>query len=105
MSGGSMNYICWALENAAEGMMQDAELEELVHDFAEVLHDCEWYHSADICEETYRETVRKFKRKWIGGKGRNERLKAIIEKRIGEVREELMQMIGEGSGEDTNVTT
>lgn len=94
MSGGSMNYVCWTLENAAEGMMCDAELEELLHDFAEVLHDCEWYHSADINMDTYMKTVRKFKAKWIGGKGRRKRLTEIIDKRIEETRTELMRMLG-----------
>ena len=74
--------------------MRDPELNALMEDIVKVLHDLEWWESGDICEETYRKTVTAFKGKWLGGKGRVERLTGIINKRIEAVRRELLTMIG-----------
>lgn len=97
MSGGSMNYVCWTLADCATGRMMDRELEEMLKDFVDLLHDCEWVHSCDTSDEKYFETVRKFKNKWFGK--RDERLKEIVEKSVGELKEELMRMIGEEGNE------
>ena len=65
MSGGSHNYIGDRLYEECYGRMEDAELDKLVGDFCEVLHDLEWWQSDDIGEEEYRLSVRKFKEKWL----------------------------------------
>jgi hypothetical protein len=76
-------------------MMGDAELDELMKDIADLLHDCEWWHSSDICEETYRESVAKFKSKWFGkSANRSQRLEKLIDDRIDQVRKECRQLIG-----------
>lgn len=91
MSGGSMDYVCWTLENNASGRMEDRELEAMLKDFVKLLHDCEWYHSGDIGADNYFETVREFKKKWFGK--RDERLQEIVEKSIEELKQELIRMI------------
>ena len=93
MSGGSHNYTCYRVEDEYVGNMEDAELDEMMQDVSELLHDLEWYHSADYSEKTYRDSVKKFKTKWFGG-NREERLKNIIENKLEEIRKELLDMIG-----------
>ena len=96
MSGGSYNYEYYRVEEEYAGAMHDAELDEMMKDLVEVLHDVEWWQSSDIGEEDYRKTVKAFKAKWFNS-DRGERLKPIIERKINGVRKELMDMIG---GED-----
>lgn len=93
MSGGSYDYKCYTIEEYYVGAMHDAELDEMMKDLVEVLHDVEWWQSCDIGEDDYRKTVKKFKDKWFNT-DRSERLKPIIDRRINEVRTELMNMIG-----------
>lgn len=62
MSGGSHDYICYAIERELCGQMEDAELNDLMNDIVELSHDLEWYHSADISKENYQESVAKFKK-------------------------------------------
>ena len=45
--------------------MEDDELNALLKDFVEVLHDLEWWKSSDIGEDSYRKTVTNFKNKWL----------------------------------------
>lgn len=66
MSGGSFDYLCFRIEETYSGEMQDVELNEMIVDLCEVLHDLEWWKSGDYDEQTYRETIRKFKKKWFG---------------------------------------
>ena len=66
MSGGSFNYGYAELLNTYQGEMMDPVMEAMLVDFAKVLHDLEWYASADIGEESYRRSVERFKSKWIG---------------------------------------
>ncbi len=93
MSGGSYNYICYALSNSCEGQMQDIEMDDLIKDLCEVLHDLEWWQSGDISEDGYRETLTKFKAKWFN-ESREVRLKGYIDEQIGLVREKLYSLIG-----------
>lgn len=95
MSGGSYGYICYKLSEECEGRMHDAELNELVKDLSEVLHDLEWWQSADTSEERYRRTVRSFKRKWFVPDARERTLEKIINEKTDNLRTELLEMIGE----------
>lgn len=93
MSGGSHNYICYTIESELVGQMHDKELDDLMKDIAELAHDLEWFDSSDVCEDTYRKSVLKFKSKWFG-KTRTERLKDYIDSSINELKEQLYNMIG-----------
>lgn len=90
MSGGSHNYICYKVEEL-EGKMHDKELDVLVKDFSEILHDLEWCDSGDISIEDYEESVKNFKEKWFGH--RKERLSDIIVKSCEDLKAELIKMI------------
>ena len=94
MSGGSYSYIYAKLSAECEDRMYDAEMDEMIKDLCKVLHDLEWWVSADISEDRYRQTVSWFKKKWFEG-DRQERLKGYIDSQIGIVRRELYQLIGE----------
>lgn len=99
MSGGSYNYIYSQVRIECEDSMFDPELNEMIHDLCQVLHDLEWWQSGDIGEDEYRKTVSQFKKKWFEG-DRQERLKGYIDSQIGIVRRELYQLIGEDSDDN-----
>lgn len=92
MSGGSMNYICYRVEEEAENM-GDRELIELVKDVANLMHDREWYISGDYGVDEWKVSARKFKEKWFKS-DREERLKSLIEEIIASARKECMELIG-----------
>lgn len=95
MSGGSMDYVYFKVKEYAVGMMGDAELNDLMEDVAELLHDCEWWHSGDYDEDDYRRSVAQFKEKWFGKTAnRSKRLEKLIDEKIEQVRKECRQMIG-----------
>lgn len=91
MSGGSMDCIYSQLQEYA-WLLNDPELVELAMDFSEVLHDCEWMHSADISEGEYNKTVSEFKRKWFVDA--NDRREEIIVEKVNALKNELLAMIG-----------
>ena len=93
MSGGSHDYTYLRVQEFYEGGMHDAELNDLIKDLVEVLHDLEWMESGDIGEKGYAETVEKFKKKWFI-MDRNERLKGYIDKSINECQRKLYSLIG-----------
>lgn len=96
MSGGSYNYVYNRLWQECVGEMHDAEMDEFVKDFCDVLHDLEWWQSGDYSEEQYRETLLKFKTKWLSkGDDRTNRLKGYIDDQIEAVRRQLYSLIGE----------
>ena len=96
MSGGSYNYIFSQLSIECEDRMYDAEMNDLIKDLCEVLHDLEWWQSGDISEERYKNTLVKFKAKWFNRRGNEqERLKGYIDEQIGLVRSQLYSLIGE----------
>lgn len=82
MSGGSHNYISYDIEELLVGKMFDPVLDELMKDVADLVHDLEWWQSSDTIEEVYRETVAKFKRKWLTKDGYSEEVKRIIAERM-----------------------
>lgn len=91
MSGGAMDYIYFRFEEYAD-MVEDKEISELLRDLGKVLHDEEWYKSADIGKEEYLETLSAFKQKWFNG-SREERLRGIINGEIDRFKNRLNEMI------------
>ena len=89
MSGGSLNYFCYQLQDHV-GDFGDKELDELVKDLADLFHDREWYLSADYCEGSWNEARDAFKAKWFTEHGRQER----IEKYLTEIGNEVRAMFG-----------
>ena len=92
MSGGSLNYAYCKIDDC-RGKMGDPELNELVKDFAELLHDREWYIDDDIGEAEWENTKNKFKSKWLRG-GHEKRLKKLVEEETEKLKEDLLKMIG-----------
>ena len=89
MSGGSYDYKSYVLEEYYVGKMYDTELDEMLKDLIEVLHDIEWWQSCDISEEDYRETVNKFKKKWF--KRDTFQVKNFIEEQFNNIKQELLK--------------
>lgn len=89
MSGGSLSYICYSIENNLVGEMRDEVMNEFVKDFAELTHDLEWWLSRDYGEESYRKTLKEFKDKWFKNYSEREKevIKKIKEKAIKEIKE------------------
>lgn len=98
MSGGSYSYIFSRLSDECEGRMYDPEMNDLIKDLCNVLHDLEWWQSCDTSEETYRRTLAEFKKKWFCAE-REERLKGYIDEQIGLVKSQLYSLIGEPPAE------
>jgi hypothetical protein len=88
MSGGSYEYGCFKIEELYVGAMHDDEMNEMMKDLYNVLHDVEWWQSADIGEEDYRKTVKNFKDKWFGK--RDENLTRIFINRIETMNREFL---------------
>ena len=65
MSGGSYCYMFNRIEEEYVGRMFDSQLNEMMKDLVDVLHDLEWWQSCDYGEDRYRHTVKKFKKKWF----------------------------------------
>ena len=94
MSGGSFDYKFREIENTYVGHMHDRELNEMIQDLADLLHDLEWYISGDYDEDTYVQSIKIFKQKWLGGTtNRTKRLKEIIEESCDDLRSDLIRMV------------
>ena len=100
MSGGSMNYICFTVAEAAD-CVRDKEIHDLMVDLSDLLHDLEWYESGDYSEEPYKKRLAEFKAKWFKG-DRSERLKGYIDEALEKIRDELYLMIGEANTDGSN---
>ena len=99
MSGGSWDYACYEIDDAADRMERwDHELADLMRDLSGVCHDCEWADSADTSRESGSEAIARFKAKWFSG-DRSERLRIYVDERLASIREELMAMVGGGGDE------
>lgn len=83
MSGGSYDYACYKVETEYVGNMHDIEMDEMMEDLVKVLHDVEWWQSADISEEDYRFTLDNFKSKWFGE--RDERIRELLAEQLNKV--------------------
>lgn len=94
MSGGSYDYIYLKVSNECNGRMYDAEMNDLIVDLSDLLHDLEWWQSGDYSEDAYRKSLMKFKTKWFKT-SRSKRLKSYIDKQVDDVRNQLYALIGE----------
>lgn len=92
MSGGSMDYVYYHVDEAAS-MCEDVELSDLLHDASKVLHDEEWWRSSDYSEDTYRKSLAEFKTKWFKG-DRADRLKGYVDAEIERCRKRCYSIIG-----------
>ena len=92
MSGGSLNYISYNLEEVAPRLL-DPEIIDLALDFAKLLHEAEWYLSGDTGEGDYNIALDNFKNKWFK-KSRKDRLEQYINDSFVKNRDELLKMIG-----------
>ena len=91
MSGGSMDYVCFKVEDAV-AHIEDKEIKELVKDLAKLLHDLEWWDSGDYSRADYEETVADFKSKWFGD-NRHERLKEYIRESLDKMEAEIDKLL------------
>lgn len=89
MSGGSYDYTYQRVDEQYVGYMYDQELNEMMDDLVELLHDLEWWQSNDYSEEDYRETATKFKKKWF----RRDKvdIKAVIDGAFEKKKQELYE--------------
>ena len=101
MSGGSMDYIYCRIEEECVGRMGDRELDDLMKDVANLVHDREWNLSGDTCDETYAQSVREFKQKWFDTV-RRDRLIVYINEACDQAKAACLAMIGV---EDAALTT
>ena len=92
MSGGSMNYVYSSIRSAAD-MVEDPEIADLLKDLSDLLHDEEWWMSADYAKERYLQTLAAFKRKWFT-EDRNERLKTYVDEQILQLKSSLYSLLG-----------
>lgn len=93
MSGGSYDYKYCTLEDYYVGAMYDDEMNDMIKDLVEVLHDLEWWRSYDIGEEDYRKTLNEFKAKWFK-QDRNDRLKKYIDDKLEKTKKEFYDLLG-----------
>ena len=101
MSGGSMNYVCYTIEEQAR-YLEDRELIDIAKDMAKLFHDAEWWHSSDIDEKDYRETVKWFKDKWLRIGNVDERLRGYIDQIFDDAKQECKLLVtGESDREVT----
>ena len=92
MSGGSMNYAYCTIEEQAI-YLGDRELVDIAKDMAKLFHDAEWWHSSDIDEKDYRETVKWFKDKWLRSEKVDERLRRYIDQIFDDAKQECKLLI------------
>lgn len=93
MSGGSMNYLCYRIEEEA-GNMGDREIIALCKDMATLMHDREWFLSGDYDESAWKKSLSGFKKKWFK-ESRSSRLASLVEEVFTNAKEECLRMIGE----------
>ena len=79
--------------------LEDREISALVWDVFCLLHSYDWYVSGDTSEETYRQDVAFFKNRWLKPSRRNV-LRSVVETCCEDLKEELLQMIGEETEDD-----
>ena len=73
--------------------LEDLVISELVFDVFCLLHSFDWYSSGDTCEETYREDVARFKKKWLKQIPKST-IKEIVNDETSRLRDELYNAFG-----------
>ena len=73
--------------------LEDKLMSEMLWDMLCVLHSYDWYICGDNCEETYREDVKRFKKKWLK-RGEAELTRREIDVALEETRMELYKALG-----------
>lgn len=68
--------------------LEDLVISELVFDVFCLLHSYDWYKSGDTCEETYRDDVKRFKKKWLTSLSQSH-IKEVVNDEIFRLRDEL----------------
>ena len=68
------------------------DIEDLLTDLAELMHDLEWWDSGDYSEDTYNETLSNFKAKWFWN-SRNYRLKHYINTSLDNMKIEIGRLL------------
>lgn len=89
MSGGSYNYMYCRVEEEYVDRMHDSQLNAMMVDLCELLHDLEWWQPCDYSEKTYRESVNKFKKKWF--KQTKIDVQKQIESKFEQTKDELLK--------------
>lgn len=96
MSGGYFEYRDRALKDEMFGwndkphnVLEDKELSELTWDLLEVIHEYDWYKSADTSKETYLKAKDKFKKKWLSNRGIN--VRRIVDEAVNDLKLELYE--------------
>lgn len=94
MSGGSMNYLCFKMEEYTS-YIDDKELKDLWIDLSTLMHDLEWSLDGDISREDYENSLLGFKNKWFinGENTRAERLRKYIHESLHDLEQELDKLI------------
>ena len=94
MSGGSFGYMYNQIEEIYRDEFDDVDMNEMLHDFCTVLHDLEWWKSADYGEKQYRDSVKSFKKKWIRGYNNetNSRIETFKANLLKSVEEQLKKL-------------
>ena len=91
---GGKNYKIYSKVARRMNPLEDFEISDLVFDVFCLLHSYDWYRSGDNMEETYRKDVEYFKEKWFKS-SRVERMKEYVDSAVSELRQNLLQIIGE----------
>lgn len=77
MSGGRYQYYDISLKSEIEGDdFEDVEIQELVNDVLDLIHEYDWYMECDTSREDYLKAKNEFKHKWFGDPDR--RLKKMF---------------------------
>lgn len=109
MSGGWFDYRDSQFKNDVFGyswvddkwsgrdVLEDRELSEMLWDLLNLMHDFDWYKSADTGEDDYLEAKKKFKDKWL--KNPRMRVKHVLDSAIEEFRQEMYKTYGLSNGE------
>ena len=104
MSGGAWDYLDARLKEEIFGyswgnekydgrnVLEDRELSEMLYDMFTLLHDYDWYVSADTSEKKYLESKKKFKDKWL--KNPRVRVQRVIDSAVEDLKQELYKTYG-----------
>lgn len=91
MSMMTLDGLYFRVEDAAK-YIPDREIRSMAFDFSNLMYECERFLDGNITKEDWQKALATFKNKWFGK--RNERLAQIIDAAVGELRDELLDMIG-----------